>query len=64
MGIIIDKVKTAFDVFKSSLENQQEQSECIKGLVKSLVDVADNSVHSQGHRDILDAEIEKQFGEL
>ena len=33
MGVIQDKVKTAFDEFKESIENQQEQQESIKGLV-------------------------------
>ena len=61
MGIIQDNVKTAFDDFKKALENQQEQSECIKGLVMACVDVADRSVHSETHRKILDTAIEEQF---
>ena len=64
MGIIADKVERSFDEFKEALENQTEQKECINGLVKALVEIADRSVQYEHHRLVLDREIEKQFAEL
>ena len=64
MTIIKNKVAKCFTDFKEALENQIEEHDAIKGLVRGLVDIADKSIHSQYNRDLLDKAIEDEFNQL
>ena len=54
-GIIKERVRQAFRLYKAG---------DLRGFVQELVDCADHSVKAQFHREIMDAEIEKQWRRL